>query len=116
MSVQIEEITIKIPCKIRSVTANIGVTHGDHAFFVLMSSNFTHPSYLLLDVFKLPNYLGYGKNTILIKDKLFRLRENHQNMCFVGSKEPSHRDISLEHPKHKFWLREIKIIVHNIMI
>ena len=26
-------------------------------------------------------------------------------MCFGCSKEPSHRDVSLEYPQHMFWLR-----------
>ena len=30
-------------------------------------------------------------------------------MCFVCSKEPSHRDGSFEYPQHMFWLRNKKI-------
>ena len=30
------------------------------------------------------------------------------NMCFVCSKEPSHRDGSFEYPQHMFWLRNTK--------
>ena len=29
-------------------------------------------------------------------------------MCFGCSKEPSHRDDSLEYPRHMFWLRNKK--------
>ena len=30
------------------------------------------------------------------------------NICFGCSKEPSHRDGSLEYPQHMFWLRDKK--------
>ena len=30
-------------------------------------------------------------------------------MCFECSKEPSHRDGSIEYPQHMFWLRNKKI-------
>ena len=30
------------------------------------------------------------------------------NMCFGCSKEPSHRDGSLEYPQHMFWVRNKK--------
>ena len=30
------------------------------------------------------------------------------NICFGCSKEPSHRDCSLEYPQHMFWLRNKK--------
>ena len=36
-------------------------------------------------------------------------------MCFVCSKEPSHRDGSFKYPQHMFWLRNKKInfILHR---
>ena len=32
------------------------------------------------------------------------------NICFGGSKEPSHSDSSFEYPQHIFWFRNKKII------
>ena len=31
------------------------------------------------------------------------------NICFVCSKEPSHRDGTFEYPQHMFWLKNKKI-------
>ena len=31
------------------------------------------------------------------------------NICFVCSKEPSHRDGSFEYPQHMFWLKNKKM-------
>ena len=66
---------------------------------------------VLFDV-KWPNYWGYSKNNNSYLRQIFRLKENKQNMCSVSSKEPSHCDRYLEHPKHKLRLRENKKTVH----
>ena len=55
----------------------------------------------MFSIVKWCNYWGYSKNNNSYKRKIFMLRENNQNMCFASSKEPSHRESSLENPNPK---------------
>ena len=61
------------------------------------------------------NIIGPVKQFFLNKIAIIFLPIN-LNMCFDGSKEPSHWDGSFEYPQHMFWMRNKEIVFHYTLL